>query len=101
MKLKRLFLTTSSFFILLWGCVGADTPRQSKIDRDIEQLEEMKRGFEAKALRHEDKATYLQFNPENYLEMRRHLELAEENKNKAAIIQKQIDQLKAKKQKLY
>ncbi len=71
-----------------------------QIDQQIQELEDMKRGFEARALRHEDQADRLQFNDETYLETRRHIQLAEENRAKAAAIQKEIDRLQAEKKKL-
>lgn len=71
-----------------------------KIDAEITQLQEVKRGYEAKALRHDDMATYLQFDSQAVLETRRHLQLADENRKKAALIQEQIDQLKARRKQL-
>lgn len=100
--LNRPFLLTVSFFIALWGlflAVPKESPVQ-KIDREIEELEEMKRGYEAKALRHEDYAQRLQFENRSFLEARRHMELAQENRDKAAHIQQQIDLLQEKKKTL-
>ena len=103
MRFRRMFLLTFSFFLILWGLTGhcADSSVETqRIDTDIEQLEQMKRGYEARALKHENQAEYLQFEQQAVLETRRHLQLAEENRNKAALVQKQIDQLKAKRAKL-
>ena len=72
----------------------------SILDDQIRDLEEMKRGFEAKALRHDDQALRLQFNQEWNLEVRRHLELAEENRQKAALVQQEIDRLQAIRKRL-
>lgn len=103
MRLQRLFFTTLSFFLILWG-FGAYTASQSneiqKIDAQIKQLEEMKRGYEARALKHTDMAEYLQFDQQAVLETRRHLKLAQENRNKAALVQEQIDRLKEKRRQL-
>ncbi len=71
-----------------------------KIDSEIEELQRMKRGYDARALRHENQAEYLQFDQQAVLETRRHLQLADENRNKAALIQERIDQLNARKLKL-
>lgn len=71
-----------------------------KIDAEIVQLQEMKRGYESRALRHENLAEYLQFDQQAFLEARRHIQLAEENRNKAALVQERIDQLNAKKAQL-
>ena len=103
MKLKRRFFLTFSFFLILWGFSGftaSDSAEIQKIDAEIQQLENMKRGYEAKALKHDDMATYLQFDTEAVLETRRHLQLAEENRNKAALVQEQIDRLNEKKGQL-
>lgn len=103
MRLKRFFLLTLSFFLILWAFVGhsADSSAEiQKIDAEIEQLENMKRGYEGRALRHENQAEYLQFDQQALLETRRHLQLADENRNKAALVQEHIDRLKAKKEQL-
>ncbi len=103
MRFKKPFFLTFSFFILLWGFTGyssAPSPEVQKIDAEISELENMKRGYEAKALRHENYAEYLQFEQQAVLETRRHLQLAEENRNKAALVQEQIDRLKAKKEQM-
>lgn len=97
------------FFLLLWGvsAVSREKKMPSKvqnqiaaIDDQIRDLEAMKRGYEAKALRHDDQALRLQFDQEWNLEVRRHLELADENREKAAIVQKEIDRLKEQRKRL-
>ncbi len=72
----------------------------SEIDRQIQELEDMKRGFEARALRHDDQAQRLQFEDRTVLETRRHNELAEENRSKAARVQQEIDRLQVERRKL-
>ncbi|MBI5272632.1 MAG: hypothetical protein HY861_01445 [Chlamydiia bacterium] len=72
----------------------------AEIDQQIEELEEMKRGFEARALRHEDQAQRLQFEDRALLETRRHNELAAENRAKAQRVQEEIDRLQTEKKKL-
>ena len=91
---------TASFFLMLWGFAGYSMKVQ-EIDAQIEQLEDKKRGFEAKALKHEDQAQYLQFNDRALLEQRRHIQLADDYRAKAAATQYQIDQLKAQREKLF
>jgi hypothetical protein len=71
-----------------------------EIDRQISKLEGMKRGFEARALRHDDYAQRLQFEDRAVLETRRHLELADENRAKAARVQQEIDRLQIERRKL-
>lgn len=107
MSRRKFFFTTLAFFFLLWGISAVSAEKrvtlQSKIasiDDQIEDLEEMKRGYESKALRHEDQALRLQFNQEWNLEVRRHLELADENRAKAAVLQQEIDRLKEKRKAL-
>lgn len=103
MRRKRTFLLTFSFFLILWGFSGytaSNTVEVQKIDAEIQELEEMKRGYEARALKHDDTATYLQFDTEAVLETRRHIQLAEENRNKAALVQERIDRLKVKRAEL-
>jgi hypothetical protein len=103
MRLKRIFLIPFFFYLLLWSFASyaaSSSAEVQKIDAEIQELQEMKRGYEARALRHENQAEYLQFEQQAVLETRRHLQLAEENRNKAALVQKQIDQLNAKKARL-
>lgn len=98
----NLFLTFS-FFLILWGMsgyAGSKSAEIEQLDMQIEQLQDMKRGYEGRALRHEDQAEYLQFDQQAYLETRRHLQLASENRAKALMAQKEIDRLNAKREKL-
>lgn len=72
----------------------------AEIDRQITELQAMKRGFEARAMRHEDQAQRLQFEDRAMLETRRHNELADENRAKADKVQEEIDRLQAERRKL-
>ena len=103
--IRKFFLFTLSFFFLLWGissfAVNPKIQQQvNEIDYHIAELQEMKRGYESRALRHENQAEYLQFEQQAVLETRRHLQLAEENRRKAAEVQQKIDQLEAQKMRL-
>jgi hypothetical protein len=102
MRLRRPFLLTLSFFLILWGFAGYSTKqtRIEALDAQIEELEEVKRGFEGKALKQEDQAQYLQFNNKALLEQRQHIEWAEEYRARAADTQARIDKLKAQREKL-
>jgi hypothetical protein len=71
-----------------------------EVDDQIRELEDMKRGFLAKALRHQDQAERLQFRERYYLEARRHMELAEENRQAAEQIQVEIDRLKLRRRQI-
>lgn len=86
--------------ILLGGESPEKAAKVQKIDQEIAQLQDMKRGFEARALRHENMAEWLQFDDQAYLETRRHIQIAEENKQKAAAVQREIDRLQKEKQSL-
>lgn len=110
-RMKKSFMITFAIFVILWGYSAYTAPvyhllglqkdsQVQQIDQQIQELEEMKRGFESRALRHEDQADRLQFDDETYLETRRHIQLAEENRAKAAAVQKEIDRLQAEKEKL-
>jgi chromosome segregation ATPase len=74
--------------------------RIEKIDVQIEQLKEQKRGFEGRAIRAENQADRLQFNDEFGLEARRLYRIADENREKAAKVQQEIDRLEAEKAQL-
>lgn len=102
MRLHRFFLVTFAFFLLLWAFVGfADsTAEVQRINLEIEELQQVKGGFESRALWHENQASYLQFDQQANLETRRHLQIAQENRDKAAFIQQRIDQLEIQRAKL-
>lgn len=98
------------WLLFLW-LLGAPLPPTSlitksqssevqQIDAQLSELKDMKRGYESRALRHENYAEYLQFEDRAYLETRRHIELAEENREKAAKVQERIDQLEARRAKI-
>jgi len=71
-----------------------------RLDRDIEELKLMKRGFEARALRAEDQAERLQFEDKFVLETRKYFRIAEANRQKAQRIQEEIDKLEKRKAEL-
>lgn len=108
--MRKHFIVTLVLFLALWGGTAFSLPvnlassqkemQIQQIDQQIQELEDMKRGYEAKALRHEDQADRLQFNDQTYLETRRHIQLADENRAKAAAVQKEIDRLQTERAKL-
>lgn len=110
--MKTYFITPLFMFILLWGqFLFSSHPSQSslssqketqiqKIETQIEELEERKRGYEATVIRYEDQATRLQFDDQTYLETRRFNRLAEENRAKADSLEKEINRLRAEKKRL-
>lgn len=101
-KPRQIFFYPFFLFLFLWGAFSyIEENRQiQQIDQQIEELREAKEGYEAKALRHEDQAERLQFEDKAFLEARRHLELAAENRKKAAKIQENIDLLQAEREQL-
>jgi hypothetical protein len=103
----RYFLIAGMFLIVclsfpkqVYSLTAQKEQQVQQLDQQIQELENMKRGFEAKALRHEDQADRLQFDDQTFLETRRHNQLAEENRAKAAAVQKEIDKLKTDRAKL-
>jgi hypothetical protein len=103
-----------SFFLILSGLVmtshrtnflmaeesGKIDFQIQQIDQEIEELKEIKRGYEAKAIRHENLGETRQFESEYTLETRRHFQLAEQNRQIAKKIQEDIDRLEEKKKTL-
>jgi hypothetical protein len=77
-----------------------DAAELQEIDDQIRELEEIKKGFEAKALRHIDQAQRQQFKDRYYLEAKRHMELADENQQAADEVQREIDRLKARRRQI-
>jgi hypothetical protein len=103
MKIGKYFLMSLACFFLLSGIAGfgarTETQRQENlvdIDAQILDLEQLKMGYEAKALRHEDQAARLQFDHETWLEARRHMQLTDHNRKLVAEIQIEIDRLKVR-----
>ena len=93
--MKRFFLAA----LCLFACHGHADPYQDQIeqiDTQIKELKEMKRGYEARALRAENQADRLQFEDHFVLETRRYYRIADENRAKAAKIQEEIDRLEDK-----
>ena len=114
MKLSRVFFVTMAFFLVLSGLLainrkvhllmadGQGKLRQQieQIDEEIAELKTMKRGYESKAIRHENLAEMMQFESEYTLEIRQQYKLADQNRAIANRIQQDIDRLEAKKQAL-
>lgn len=90
-------LSTIIFIVLIQPsfCMGRedDFLLMEQLDCRIHELKEIKRGFEATALRAENQGQRLQFDNENYLEARRYLKMAEVYRKKAKAIQDEIDRL--------
>ena len=105
MRIKQTFFVTFSFFLLVWGAFvyTAETPKTTRIEqiaRQIQELEDLKRGYLSRANRFADQAERLQFQDRSLLESRRFSELAQENQEKADRTQIEIDRLIEERTKL-
>lgn len=97
----------SMIFCLVLGAIAVDPRLPSekrveieRIDAEIEDLKEKKRGFEGRALRAEDQAERLQFEDRFTLETRQYFKAAEENRQQARLAQEKIDKLEKRKAEL-
>ena len=70
------------------------------IDKKINELEEMKRGYESKAIKQANQAQRLQFIEGELQTAKRYWRAAEDNRKIATRIQKEIDELKIERIKL-
>ncbi len=85
----------------VWSVSSSATQEQiQQIDAQLLELKEMKRGYESRAIRAEDQASRLQFEDDFVLETRRYYRIADDNREKAAKIQEEIDRLEAQKAQL-
>lgn len=114
MKLKRTFFMTLSFFVLIFLTLtfskqlhkvsAKELPKWKQelqmLQDQITEFQNMKRGYVARALKHENQAQRLQFMNGEYLTAKRHWELAKENRIIAEKIQIDIDRLEEKRQDL-
>jgi len=96
-----LFLALSPLYSYKSFSIEKSTAAQiQEIDRKINNLEEMKRGYDSKAIRHSNQAQRLQFIEGELQVAKRHWKLAEDNRKIAIRIQKEIDLLKVQKMQL-
>jgi hypothetical protein len=105
MRVKQTFVTTVVLFFVVWGFFSyasesSKTARIEQLNRQIEELQNIKRGYAARASRFNDQAERLQFQDRSLLESRRLSELADENTEKAARAQAEIDRLTLERDKL-
>lgn len=71
-----------------------------QIDKQIEELEDLKEKYESSMQRNMNNAMRWQFQKENYLDARRAWEQAAQEKQKIREIQDQIDDLKSRKEQI-
>ena len=96
-----LFLALSPLCINKGFSIEKSTAVQiQEIDKQINILEEMKRGYEGKAIRHANQAQRLQFIEGELQVAKRHWKLSDDNRKIAIRIQKEIDVLKVQKMQL-
>jgi len=93
--IAKAFLMMFFIFILLALLISAvkNEDRIRFLTKKITELKDIKRGFIAKALRHENQAQRLQFIDGEELEARKHAKRAEKYKLAASKVQQEIDQL--------
>ncbi|KPK32496.1 MAG: hypothetical protein AMS24_04100 [Chlamydiae bacterium SM23_39] len=95
MKIKNFFLFS---FMLIAVSIFAD--KISDIDKEIQSLEETKRGLESEALRFEDKAQRLQFQENRLQDAKKFWRMAEVNREAAKKIDEEIKRKQSEKEKL-
>lgn len=86
--------------LFIFGIAQIDQEEIQQIDAKIEELIEIKRGYEGRAIWAENQADRMQFEDKYTLETRRYYQIAEENRQKAERIQEEIDRLRARKEEL-
>lgn len=72
----------------------------AEINKEIEYLEEVKRGFESKAAQYENMAQELQFQNNNLQDAKRYWRMADANKEAAKEVEKKIEAKKKERDKL-
>lgn len=110
MKLFSAFVITMGFFLLFFvssALSKSSCPPIAKwqqeindIDRQIDELKEMKIGYEGRALQHQNQAERVQFYKHEQLTAKRNWILADENKKIAERIEDDIRQLEIKKESI-
>lgn len=96
--MNRLFAAV--IWLIAFCGTGAYQYQIEQIDAQIKELKDMKRGYEARAIRAENQADRLQFEEHFVLETRRYYRIADENRAKAAKIQEEIDRLETERSEL-
>jgi cell division protein FtsL len=110
-KVHKAFLIVMIFFIFIFSVFSISKTAYSysnkidseivTIDKKITELEQMKKGYEARATKHANTAQRLQFVEGQLQIAKKHWKLSEEYKEIAKKIQSEIDNLQAQKVKIY
>lgn len=104
--LRRLMVSLSIIGIISFSCVRAETLYQKNecrtkvegIDREIQYLEDLKRGLEGRAIRYENQAQRLQFEKDQLIESKRFWNMAEQNRKASAELDQKIKEKKQERQ---
>lgn len=94
-SILQTFVLTFLLFILLLFLTSANDSKQriDFLNHKIEELGEIKRGFESKAVYHEEQAQRLQFVEGQLLWAQKHARAAERYSQAADKVQEEIDRL--------
>ena len=113
-KVKGAFIATMMFFIFIFAFftffsknsnledknVSSWQEEISKIDRQIDEIKEIMKGYEIRSLNHENQALKLNLIKEEGVASKRHFSLAKENKHIVKKLSKDIFELQTKKKKI-
>ncbi|MGD2169055.1 MAG: hypothetical protein PVI40_02300 [Chlamydiota bacterium] len=101
-KIIRTFVLTFLLFILLFFLASYQNNEQRLdfLNQRIEELQEIKRGYEAKVVWHENQAQRLQFVEDQLLTAQRHASIAQTYRTAANKVQEQIDRLEREKKQI-
>jgi hypothetical protein len=97
----RLLLSFLFIGICFFSCFCSSNQQgectNKEVDKEIEYLEDLKRGIEGKATLYENKAQRLQFESNQLFEAKKFWEMADQNREAAKEIQQKIDEKKQNK----
>lgn len=99
-------ISLAVFAVISFSYVSAETLYQKndcrtkieEIDREIQYLEDLKRGLDGRAIRYENQAQRLQFDQEQLIEAKRFWNMAEQNKKASAELEQKIKEKRIERQ---
>jgi|GEM_PF-5135668 len=108
MKILSTFLVTMTFFLLVYGgatfLANRKSPEWKKkiclLHKQIDELNQLKKGYLLRALTHQNQADRLQFQQDELLTAKRHSILAEENRKIVQRLEEDILELESDKEKI-
>jgi hypothetical protein len=109
-KARKIAFSLGSLFLIflllfasvktsIFGTLTKDQMIES-VEKKIKELEEMKRGYESRALKHDSQGDRLQFAQGQLNVAKKHWDLAEQNRAVAKKLQQDIDAYNLKRNKL-